>query len=440
MNNQFSLLKQQRFLPFFVTQALGAFNDNIFKNALLLFIAFTLANNPQKSALLNNLAAGLFILPFFFFSALAGQVADKYPKHRLIQLLKVTELVIAIAACWAFHQQNLWALLLLLFLMGSQSAFFGPVKFSILPQQLKPSELLAGNALVEMGTFVAILGGTILAAIIFGANQVVFWISLSLVVFALFGLMASFFIPYAQADHPQHRLQFHPIRAFKTNIALAKTNPSITLAIIAISWFWFIGATILTQIPVISQQYVSEHPQWVSVLLASFVVGIALGSLCCHWLLNGAITPKLVLPSGVAISIILMDAVRVLSTMPALAKSPTLSMLDTLSQWPQLNLIIDLTALAFFAGLFVVPLQAMLQHHSPVHLRAQIIGCNNVFNALFMVMSAVIAMVVLGVLGLATPVLLGMTAIINLVVLLWCFASIKRRQTIANEGVNSSSQ
>ncbi len=250
MAKQAKLLTQRRFLPYFLTQSLGAFNDNIFKNTLLLFVAFASVDSlPISSNLFINLAAGLFILPFFLFSAFAGVLADKYEKSAFIRKVKLAEIIIMLFGAIAFVLKDFTLLLILLFLMGTQSAFFGPVKYALLPQQLKEDELVSGNALVETGTFLAILFGTIGAGIIASQENAQYIAAGAVLLFAVLGYLSSRFIPYAKAIDPTLSFRWRPIQQTRNTISIAKKDTSVFLAIMGISWFWFLGASYLTQFP-----------------------------------------------------------------------------------------------------------------------------------------------------------------------------------------------
>ena len=281
-HSQFTLLAKRRFLPYFLTQALGAFNDNLYKNALLLMIAFGGISSEENSALLTNLAAGIFILPFFLFSPIAGQIADKMEKSQLIRWVKGLELLIMSLAALSVLAGNVWGLMALLFLMGLQSAIFGPVKFALLPQHLSRDELVGGNALVEMGTFIAILGGTICAGVLFDFSNSSQWIAASVVAFAVLGLLSSRFIPTAAANDPGLTINWNPFTEVVNTLKQARQNRAVFLSIVAISWFWFIGASYLTQFPNFSKQYLGGSTQLVTLLLTLFSLGVAAGSLLCE--------------------------------------------------------------------------------------------------------------------------------------------------------------
>ena len=281
--NQFTLLAQRRFLPFFVTQFLGAFNDNIYKNALLLMVAFAAASAlPFNSALFINLAAGLFILPFFIFSGIAGQIADKYEKSLIIRRIKLLEIVIMLTASIFIISENYLMMLFLLFLMGTQSAFFGPVKYSIIPQHLQNDELIGGNALVGMGTFVAILAGTLGAGLLIELDNAHFWIASAVIGLAALGWCSSLAIPKAKAAAPEHKMNWNIFTQTAAIVRDSRENKAVFQSILAISWFWGLGAAYLTQIPNLASETLNGAPQVVSIMLAAFIVGVAGGSLICE--------------------------------------------------------------------------------------------------------------------------------------------------------------
>ncbi|MCD8532801.1 MAG: MFS transporter [Saccharospirillaceae bacterium] len=281
-HSQFTLLGKRRFLPYFITQALGAFNDNLYKNALLLLIAFSGIIAEDDSALYTNLAAGLFILPFFLFSPIAGQIADKMEKSQLIRSVKLLEVAIMLIAAVGVITNNMLLMMTLLFLMGLQSALFGPVKFALLPQQLHKDELVGGNALVEMGTFLAILGGTITAGLLFDLSAARYWIAAGVVFFALAGYISSRFIPETAAGDPQLVINWNPFTELVNTLRNARQQRAVYLSIMAISWFWFLGASYLTQFPNLARDHLGGNPQIVTLLLTLFSVGVATGSLLCE--------------------------------------------------------------------------------------------------------------------------------------------------------------
>lgn len=420
MNNssQSSLLTQKRFLPYFITQFLGAFNDNIFKNVLLLFVAFASVDTlPISSNLFINLAAGLFILPFFLFSALAGVLADKYEKSWFIRKVKLLEVVIMSLGAIGFIYESYSILLLLLFLMGTQSAFFGPVKYALLPQQLETKELVSGNALVETGTFLAILIGTLGAGIIASEESAKLVAAICIVSFAVLGYVSSCFIPEAPSNAPDLKVKWQPIKLTKATLAIAKKDRPTFQALMSISWFWFLGATYLTQFPNFTKLHLNGTESSVAFLLALFSVGIAIGSLACDKLSNHRIEIGIVPMGSLGISIfgLLMAA----STPESLPEFSSFQQFVTHSElWP---LFAYLLLLGISGGIFIVPLYSLMQLRAKPDERAQVIAGLNIYNSLFMVGSAVMGIVCLSVLELSIPQLFVLLALLNTFVMLYLF-------------------
>ncbi|MGH8481946.1 MAG: MFS transporter, partial [Nevskiaceae bacterium] len=266
-NSQSGLLTERRFGPFFWTQALGAFNDNVFKNALIIMITFQAAQlTAGQVNLFVNLAAGLFILPFFLFSATAGQIAEKYEKSALIRYVKLMEIGIMLLAVLGFWLGSVGFLMAILFLMGTQSALFGPVKYAILPQHLRDHELVGGNGLVEMGTFIAILLGTMLGGWQIALAGGKWWVGGTLVAIAVLGYVASRFIPAAPAAAPGLRINWNPVTETWRNFQFMRTNRTVFLSVLGISWFWFYGATFLAQLPTYTKQYLGGDESVVTLM------------------------------------------------------------------------------------------------------------------------------------------------------------------------------
>lgn len=412
MNNQPApIFLSRRFFPYFVTQFLGAFNDNIYKNALLLFVAFASVDDlPMSSTLFINLAAGLFILPFFLFSASAGVLTDQCEKSTLIRMVKLAEVVIMLLGAISFLTQSYIALLFLLFLMGAQSAFFGPVKYALLPQHLKPQELLKGNAWVETGTFLAILFGTIGAGFIVAAPSAYSITAIAVVSFALLGLLSSLFIPKAEAKIAAVKFEWKPIQHTKQTLVLVKEHKTIYAAIIAISWFWFLGASYLTQFPNFTKHYLNGDSTSVSFLLALFSVGIAVGSLLCAKLSHQKINLNLMLFGGFGIT-----ACSLLLGLATPKHAETLITITTLFTSSQLYpVFIALLALGICGGLFIVPLYTLVQTLANEQTRAQMIATNNIFNALFMVGSAIMGIVCLSIISMTIPHFFILLGLLNL--------------------------
>lgn len=422
-NNQFQLLASRRFLPFFLTQFLGAFNDNVFKNALIVMIAFRLAASEANA--LINLAAGLFILPFFLFSATAGQLADKYDKSRLIRIVKLAEIGIGAFGVFALVSGNNALCLAVLFLLGVQSAFFGPVKYAILPQHLKRSELVGGNALVEMGTFVAILGGTIVGGLLAGMTDAggsgILYLGVVIMAAALCGYLASRGIPRASAPAPDLKVNFNPASQTFSVLREAAKTPAVFYAIIGISWFWLQGAAYLTQIPSFTKNVLGGSESLVTLLLCTFTIGVALGSLACARLSGGRIELGLV-PIGAAGLTLAGIALGAAGGSFAPLAEPTLA-----SFWQaegSLSILVYLTLIGIFGGFYIVPLYAMMQDRSEASIRARIISVNNVLNALFMVIAAVLGIVFLNLLQATIPQFFLIIALMNAAVAVFVFAKV----------------
>ena len=418
---QFSLLNKRRFLPYFLTQALGAFNDNLYKNALLLLIAFGGISAQSDSALLTNLAAGLFILPFFLFSPIAGQIADKLEKSKLIRWVKGLEVIIMLLAATAIIMGNVWMMMILLFLMGLQSAIFGPVKFALLPQQLNDEELVGGNALVEMGTFLAILIGTITAGLFFDLDQGLYWIAGAVVFFAVLGFVSSQFIPQAAANDPELKINWNPFTELVNTIKQARENRSVYLSIMAISWFWFIGASYLTQFPNFARDYLGGSTQVVTLLLTLFSLGVAIGSLLCEKLSGHKIELGIVPIGSIGMSVFGIDLYFAVSGIQVVDGMSAMAFIQQTENW---RLMFDIAMVSASGGLFVVPLQALIQHRSDDKNRAQIIAANNVLNAIFMVASAAIGILALVVIELTIPEYFFVLAIMNIVVAAYVYSRV----------------
>ena len=417
MASQFALLKTRRFLPMFFTQFLGAFNDNVFKQAMVLFLTYQAASHIGLSvSLLNNLAAMLFILPYFLFSATAGQLADKHDKAALAKLIKVLEIIIMLIASIAFILHWYVLLFVALFLMGTHSTFFGPIKYAYLPQALSADELVGGNALFQTGTSMAILMGMMLGGVVIagtGEHHLI-WTSLTVLVIACLGYLAARQIPTMPALSPDLKVDWNIVRTSTQTIRNAWQLRPVFYAIIGISWFWYYGATFLTQIPQFTQQILHGDESVVILLLTLFSVGVATGSLLCRKLAGHRVNLKL-LPFGVlGLSVFAFDLYFALTALqPAHTNQTILQVLGHSQYW---RILFDLTGLGLFGGFYIVPLYSYMQAYAPEAERARMIAANNILNALFMVVSAIVAMVVLSVLKWSLPLLFVLTAIINVAV------------------------
>ena len=420
-HSQFSLLKTRRFAPFFLTQFLGAFNDNVYKNSLMAMITFGLLSSTLDLSLMNNIGAMLFILPFFLFSALAGQLSDKYEKSYLIRRIKLLEIVIMCLGAIAFYFSMTAGLMLLLFLMGTQSAFFGPVKYSIIPQHLDNHELVGGNALVEMGTFLAILIGTLVASMLATQSDGILWVSAIIISVAILGYLVSRKIPSAPAANPDLKVRFNPFTETWRTINYSREQKSVFLAVLAISWFWFLGAAYLTQIYGFAKDYLGGDQSVVMVLLATFSIGIATGSLLCERLSGHKVELGLVPLGSIGLTIFGMDLF--LQPLPELGPN-LISASEFISQTSNLRIIADFLLIGIFGGFYIVPLYAMVQSRSEEKHRSQVIAAINIMNALFMVASAITGIVVLGLLELSIPQFFLILAVLNALVAIYIYRTI----------------
>lgn len=407
------LLKSKRLGPLFVTQFLGALNDNVFKNALVMLITYRIATEADMDGrMLVSLAGGLFILPFFLFSAFAGQWADKSEKSLLIQRIKLAEIIIMGLACLGFVLNNLWFLMAVLFLMGAQSAFFGPVKYAILPNHLAKDELIAGNAFVEAGTFLAILLGTIASGLIVLKENGVEIIMAAIMLIAVAGWAASRLIPYASAAAPALIIETNLFTSTWSIVRQAAKRREVFLAILGISWFWLVGATYLTQFPTFAKDIIGGNEEVVVLFLTVFSVGIGVGSLLCNRLLAGEVSAQYVPLGALGMALFSMDLVAASQRVVVGELIGVATFLGSGANW---RLLVDLLGLAVAAGIYIVPLYAIMQSWSGEENRSQVIAGNNIMNALFMVVSA-LATVGLLALGFSIPGIFLAMAIANLMV------------------------
>ena len=426
MASQFSLFRSRRFTPMFFTQFLGAFNDNFFKQALLLLLTYSAAAKLGSSvSLLNNLAAMLFILPFFLFSALAGQLADKYEKSRLTWYIKVLEVVIMVLATFGLIFEIYWLLFVALFLLGAQSTFFGPIKYAYLPQAMHQDELVGANALFQTGTSLSILMGMMVAGLFIQMDNHLYWVSAMALLIASLGLLASKFIPSMPAVQPNMKIDWNISRTSMDTIKYLYSLPLLFFIIIGNSWFWFYGATFLTQTPEFSKVILNGNESVVIFLLTLFSVGVAIGSLLCKTLTKNQVSFRL-LPFGIAgLSLFAIDLYFSLSGLNI--DSNTLLGISELSSvsgsW---RVFADLFLLGFSGGIYIVPLYAAMQAYSPVTHGARVIGANNIFNAIFMVTSAIFSIVILNLLQLSLPQLFLVTGLLNIMFGIFLYSKLKR--------------
>lgn len=429
MQNQSYLLKSKRFLPLFITQFFGAFNDNLFKNAFLIWFTYDVAQKLNMDAqIMVTIASGLFILPFFLFSALAGQLADKYEKSKLVKIIKIAEILIMGFSFIGFYFENINLLLALIFLMGIHSTFFGPIKYSLLPEHLKDSELVSGNALIEGGTFLAILLGTIIGGVTIRSQSGIEIISALVVFFAIIGYLSSCFIPKSHVLDKNLEISFNILSQTWKIINYAKKENTVWLSMIGISWFWFIGVTFLSQFPIYTKNIISGDEYIVTLFLSIFSIGIGIGSVMCNKLLKGKIDGRLVPfgSIGITIGIIIFCAASYFYN-SSITPDHLLSLKEFLSaniySW---LIILGLLTIAVFSGIYIVPLYAIMQHRSEEKYLSRIIAANNVLNALFMVISS-IGVVALSKLNFSLLQIFLLVGIVNIFVFFIIKKIVKRR-------------
>lgn len=413
----FNLLKTQRFLPFYITQFLGAFNDNLFKNALVVLLTFK-ANSITNinPVILASIAPAIFLLPFFLLSAIAGQYADKYNKDMIAQKVKFFEIIIMALVGVGFYFNNIYILLTCLFLFGIHSAFFGPVKYAILPQHLNEKELVAGNALIESGTFIAILLGTLLGAYLASLNNGEVYITISGLLIAILGYISSKKIPVAQSSNQDLKINFNFVKETINTIKISKSNSQVYFSIITISWFWLIGIVFLSQFPIYTKEILKGNESIITLLLAIFTIGIGFGSYLCEKLSHQKINLNLVMIGSLGISIGILDFSFASNTLLKINENfnETYTIKDILSNFKDIRILIDLMIIGIFGGFYCVPLYTLMQTKSDEKNRARIIASNNIMNALFMVLSSIIMWVMIHF-GLSLIHMFSIFGIFNLI-------------------------
>jgi 1-acyl-sn-glycerol-3-phosphate acyltransferase len=418
-SSQFTLMSQRRFGPFFWTQFCGAFNDNLFKTALMVVLAYdALSWTTLAPSLLTNLLPGLFILPYVVLSASAGQFADKFEKAGLARAVKWLELAIMGVAALGWLNHTLWLLVAALIGMGIHSTLFGPVKYAYLPQHLKPDELIGGNGLIEMGTFVGILLGEILGALLVARPGGVALVAGATVAVALLGLLTSYRIPTTPAAAPELVISRNPLAESVRNLAFSRRNRVVFLSMLGNSWFWFYGALILAQFPVYAKDWLhGDHGVFV-LLLTVFSLGIGVGSLLCERLSGHKVEIGLVPFGSIGLSLFGID---LFFASNGYVNTQLVGVAALLAQHGVLRILFDIAMIGLFGGFFIVPLFALIQTRcDPRHLSRTIAGMN-ILNALFMVAAAGVAIGLLA-LGLTIPQLFLVTAILNALVALYIFS------------------
>lgn len=424
MSNQFSLMRERRFYPFFYTQFLGAFNDNVFKTALITLVAFKAGRlTDMDGATLATLLPGLFILPFFLFSATAGQLADKFEKSFVIRSVKIFEVIIMLFASVGFLINSFWILVATLFMMGVHSTIFGPVKYGYLPQHLNEHEIVGGNGMVEMGTFAAILLGQVLGAWLamqpldglLGGDVIT---GITIIGLAVLGYLASRGVPDSPAAAPGLRINWNPVTETFRSIGFIWSHQQIWLAIIGISWFWFFGATLLAQFPNFSKLVLGANESIFILLLTVFTVGVGTGSLMCEKLSRGKVEVGLVPIAAIGLTLFCADLYLTSSSLPTVSAlaipAGILEFLEVPAHWRILG---DILLIGLAGGIYIVPLYALIQTRAEKSHQSRVIAANNILNAFFMVISAVFS-VLLFKAGLSIPELFLSTALLNIVVII----------------------
>lgn len=416
------LLKDKRFLPLFITQFFGSFNDNAFKNAFLVWFTFTHVHYYGLDApSMMSIAAALFILPFFLFSASAGQYADKYEKAWLTKKIKLVEILLMLLCSLFFYFQSVFGLLFILFAMGAQSTFFGPIKYSLLPEQLKSNELIQANSYIEAGTFLSILLGTIAGGVIILTESGILIVSVFLILFACIGYFASSYIPEAPIRDLQLKINYHILKETKRIIQFAKQDSVVWQSINAISWFWFVGVTFLTQFPVYTKDMIHANEQVVTLFLSIFSIGIGIGSILCNLLIKDKISTKIVPLGGIGLSLSIifflisshfylhiydLQAVHIVESINMQDSIPLINSIHLTNSSPLLlnisafldigfasyTIMLSLLSIAIMSGIYVVPLYALMQDRADKSRISRIIAANNVMNALFMVISSILGL------------------------------------------------
>jgi 1-acyl-sn-glycerol-3-phosphate acyltransferase len=417
--SQFALLTQRRFLPFFLTQSLGAFNDNVFRNATLALIAFQMGLDHAQVTLYSNLAPALFILPFFLFSATAGQIAEKFEKTRLIRFVKLFEIAAMTVAAYGFAAHHAGLLLVVLFLMGMHSTMFGPIKYSILPQALHPEELVGGNGLVETGTALAILFGMMLGMGLMGVpERGPMLASIAVLTIALVGYAASRAIPLAPATAPELRFNPNPFSETWRTLKLCTKQRAVFNSVLGISWFWFFGTALTAQLPNYAVEQLGGGLSLNLLALGLFSVGTGVGSLLCEKLSGRSVEIGLVPMGAFGISAFAID---LYFARPGMAPVGGLGIAAFVHAQGSLRIMLDLALIGVFGGFYLVPLFALVQNRTPRSELSRVIAGNNILNAVFIVVAAVFGIAVQHFLHWSIPQLFLALGILNAMVAIYIF-------------------
>jgi MFS family permease len=418
------LLWNKRFWPTFWTMFLGAFNDNVYKNAMVLLIAYKsytlLGLNPGAMV---SLAGGIFILPFFLFSATSGQICDKMPKHKLMVIVKIWEILVMFLGTTGFLLGNVKILMTALFLMGTQSTVFGPVKYSILPELINEDELVEGNALFQMGTFVSILLGTILGGVLISIQDIgPQYVSIAVIVLAILGTLTATKIQELPANEPDLKIQYGVIKPTWNIIKLTLEKKEVFLGVFGISWYWFYGAALLTIFPLYVKNILSSNEHVATLFLAIFSIGVAIGSVICGKLSKNELEVGLVPVGAIGLSLFPIDLFLIGKPSFAIAAGELFNLSQFLKNPIAIRILFDLLMISIFSGFYIVPLYTLIQQRSRAEIRSRIIAGNNILNALFMVVASIMLMICFGK-GITEPQMYMILSIQNALVCLYMFKS-----------------
>ena len=416
--SQITLLRKRRFAPFFWTQALGAFNDNAFRNALVMLVAYQMGLSDHVASLYTNLAPALFIIPFFLFSATAGQLAEKYEKTQIIRWVKLFEIAAMAVAAVGFYTHHLALLLVVLFMMGMHSTMFGPIKYAILPQALKPQELVGGNGLVEMGTQLAMLIGMIAGNELMRVAGIGPMLAAAVTItVALVGYLVSRRIPLAPATAPELKFNWNPFTETASVLRLTRADRSVWNAVLGISWFWFFGTVLIAQLPIYARGTLGGDSSVFTLVLTLFSIGSGIGALLCEKMSGKRVEIGLVPLGAFGLTAFGVDLYFARHGVASVRGLDWLAFLRGAGSW---RIVLDLTAIGVFAGFYVVPLFAFVQSRAPREKLSRIIAGNNIMNAVLIVSAAAFGLG-LGALGLDAAQIFLVAALLNVLVAWYIF-------------------
>lgn len=415
-----NLFTTRRFLPIFATQLLGAFNDSTLRNGIIVLITYDLVHTSSNSAsILTAMAAAIFVLPFFIFSAFAGMLSDKYSKNKIIVFVKISEVILLAFAGIGFYFHNLAILFIVLFITGIHSAFFGPAKYSILPEHLSYKELLPANAIFEASTFASILFGTICGTWVGLGRLGILSVVVVMNVCAWIGLISSLSIPKTHSVATKLSISFNLFKQIKNTLAYSFTNKQVLNGILGISWVWLLGSIFLSQLPILFSQLFYVKPEVLSFMLCLFTIGMASGGIICNQILRGQISTKYVALGVAGISIFLFDfCYSVHCLLGAYSQFASVNFVQFFHNWYGVRVAIDLLLLSISGGFYVVPLYALIQYKSAPEFRSRVIASNNIINSIFMALASVIVFICLS-LGAGLIGTFIIVAVLNLLVALW---------------------